>query len=223
MTSTTTSASRVDALALVNHLKPLTDQQAANYCDDVATAALLSLYSGVQALLSDNTCAGLHDACDAALDLMVFSLAKRRHDHTSDEQCIVDSETNCCKLCGVEHGDPCVTCKGRGFHTARCQTEMKIEQLKALNVCGAPRELTQIERQILIEWEVYQAMLSDSDSSDHEEVREIGEKQIDALFECLEKGHDFSGEGYQAVASTETASDDFNCNRCGFSHDVTYY
>ena len=37
--------------------------------------------------------------------------------HVDDSQCTVDPSTNCCKVCGVEHGDPCPACHGRAFHS----------------------------------------------------------------------------------------------------------
>ena len=40
--------------------------------------------------------------------------------HTKDADCIVNPETNLCVDCGVEHGDPCVDCGGRGFHLPAC-------------------------------------------------------------------------------------------------------
>jgi len=43
-------------------------------------------------------------------------LAKTAAVHTTDQDCTVDPRTNCCRECGVEHGDPCDVCHGRGFH-----------------------------------------------------------------------------------------------------------
>ena len=47
-------------------------------------------------------------------------------EHTKDEDCTVDPETQCCTVCGVGHGDPCEFCGGRGFHMDNCPA-MKIE------------------------------------------------------------------------------------------------
>ena len=40
--------------------------------------------------------------------------------HSQDSDCTVNPETNCCYGCGVEHGDPCPVCGGRGYHRADC-------------------------------------------------------------------------------------------------------
>lgn len=40
--------------------------------------------------------------------------------HTTDEQCTVDQETDCCRECGVYHGEICPECFGRGFHGTGC-------------------------------------------------------------------------------------------------------
>lgn len=41
-------------------------------------------------------------------------------EHSRDEDCDVDPESDCCRLCGVYHGDPCPECRGRGFHVDGC-------------------------------------------------------------------------------------------------------
>lgn len=41
-------------------------------------------------------------------------------DHRADSDCTVDPQTNLCTGCGVEHGDPCPGCTGRGYHAANC-------------------------------------------------------------------------------------------------------
>jgi hypothetical protein len=40
--------------------------------------------------------------------------------HTKDSDCTIDTETLCCNVCGVEHGDVCPDCGGRGFHKPTC-------------------------------------------------------------------------------------------------------
>ena len=40
--------------------------------------------------------------------------------HTADEQCDVDPATDCCRVCGVLHGEPCRVCGARGYHRADC-------------------------------------------------------------------------------------------------------
>jgi hypothetical protein len=40
--------------------------------------------------------------------------------HRQDSDCTVDPETGCCIECGVGHGDPCLSCSGRGYHTDDC-------------------------------------------------------------------------------------------------------
>jgi hypothetical protein len=43
-------------------------------------------------------------------------------DHQQDEDCAghIDPSTNLCKVCGVEHGDMCPGCTGRGYHRPGC-------------------------------------------------------------------------------------------------------
>jgi len=43
--------------------------------------------------------------------------------HTRDEQCDVDSATDCCRVCGVEHGEPVPCCGKRAFHAEDCLNE----------------------------------------------------------------------------------------------------
>lgn len=40
--------------------------------------------------------------------------------HTKDAHCIVNPNTDLCVSCGVQHGEPCASCGGRGFHTEEC-------------------------------------------------------------------------------------------------------
>lgn len=40
-------------------------------------------------------------------------------EHTKDSDCTLD-EDDCCIECGVDHGDPCRGCGGRGFHNEPC-------------------------------------------------------------------------------------------------------
>lgn len=69
--------------------------------------------------------------------------------HTTDEQCDVDPATDCCRVCGVYHGDPCADCGGTGFHHCRpspcglcgdsyCGTVECCEQPGCECSCGAP-------------------------------------------------------------------------------------
>jgi hypothetical protein len=39
--------------------------------------------------------------------------------HSQDTDCMVGPD-GCCVVCGVEHGEPCPACGGRGFHAAGC-------------------------------------------------------------------------------------------------------
>ena len=41
-------------------------------------------------------------------------------EHTKDEDCDVDPETDCCRVCGVHHAEPCPECGGCGFHRGAC-------------------------------------------------------------------------------------------------------
>lgn len=44
--------------------------------------------------------------------------------HEKDSDCDVDESTGCCRVCGVDHsGDPCVACRGRGFHVKGCERD----------------------------------------------------------------------------------------------------
>lgn len=45
--------------------------------------------------------------------------------HATDAQCSVNSDTNTCDGCGVEHGAPCPECSGRGFHKVNCNQQEK--------------------------------------------------------------------------------------------------
>jgi hypothetical protein len=40
--------------------------------------------------------------------------------HTQDSDCTIDPETLCCRECGVDHGDECLDCGGRGYHKPAC-------------------------------------------------------------------------------------------------------
>lgn len=40
--------------------------------------------------------------------------------HAQDEDCDVDPETFCCRICGVDHSGDCPTCGGHGFHKPTC-------------------------------------------------------------------------------------------------------
>ena len=43
-------------------------------------------------------------------------------DHDCDADCAphIDPKTCMCRVCGVEHGDPCPDCNGRGYHADGC-------------------------------------------------------------------------------------------------------
>jgi len=36
--------------------------------------------------------------------------------HTTDADCTLALRSDCCVICGVWHGDPCLDCGGRGYH-----------------------------------------------------------------------------------------------------------
>lgn len=41
--------------------------------------------------------------------------------HRSDEDCDVDSATDCCRTCGAHHSDECRSCAARAFHRDGCE------------------------------------------------------------------------------------------------------
>lgn len=41
-------------------------------------------------------------------------------DHSQDSECSVDPETDLCRECGAEHGEPCTHCRARAFHLPNC-------------------------------------------------------------------------------------------------------
>lgn len=49
-----------------------------------------------------------------------YAVTKPGPQHYTDSDCTVDPRTHLCVNCGVEHGEPCQTCGGKGFHTADC-------------------------------------------------------------------------------------------------------
>jgi len=56
--------------------------------------------------------------------------AAANEEHTKDEQCIVSPATNLCLICGVEHGDECPRCGGKGFHAEDCPSnDAKIDSV----------------------------------------------------------------------------------------------
>jgi len=40
--------------------------------------------------------------------------------HVQDSDCVIDSMTGLCLICGVDHSEPCMVCGGRGFHKPLC-------------------------------------------------------------------------------------------------------
>lgn len=48
-------------------------------------------------------------------------------EHKTDADCrgLIDPATDCCRVCGVLHGDPCPDCGGRGFHRPDCAAEVQ--------------------------------------------------------------------------------------------------
>lgn len=42
------------------------------------------------------------------------------HLHGRDTMCVLDADTARCVVCNVTFGDPCPTCRGRGFHFPGC-------------------------------------------------------------------------------------------------------
>jgi hypothetical protein len=53
--------------------------------------------------------------------------------HRHDGACVLD-EHDCCRVCGVWHGDPCAVCGGRGFHRIWCSEQ---EQVPTYSIAGA--------------------------------------------------------------------------------------
>ena len=41
-------------------------------------------------------------------------------EHTTDSDCTINPETDCCVECGVYHGDNCPHCGERAFHADGC-------------------------------------------------------------------------------------------------------
>lgn len=44
-----------------------------------------------------------------------------------------------------------------------------------------------------------------------------------AVAECKAIGHDYSGDGYEASISPNSAKETFTCQRCGYEAEVTYF
>lgn len=64
--------------------------------------------------------------------------------HTKDSDCIVNPDTGCCSLCGVDHSAQCPDCQGRGFHNPNCprdsSTIWECSQCGQLVDCNQPND-----------------------------------------------------------------------------------
>lgn len=49
-----------------------------------------------------------------------FDSARQSTSHSQDSDCDVEPVTNCCRVCGVVHGDECPACGARAFHVDGC-------------------------------------------------------------------------------------------------------
>ncbi len=58
--------------------------------------------------------------------------------HEKDYDCSVGPD-NCCKVCGVHHGDPCPKCAARGFHSDDCADGAKKKGAMASYEMGMKR------------------------------------------------------------------------------------
>jgi hypothetical protein len=61
--------------------------------------------------------------CEAPLKegyLHAPTCSRNPENHAQDSDCTLDQTTGCCTGCGVQHGDPCTDCGGRGFHKEDC-------------------------------------------------------------------------------------------------------
>jgi hypothetical protein len=58
-------------------------------------------------------------------------------EHTKDSDCDVDPETDCCRACGVLHGDHCPDCGGVGFHRDTCPEMVLSADEAAQNIIDA--------------------------------------------------------------------------------------
>lgn len=54
-------------------------------------------------------------------------------EHTKDSDCTLDDH-NTCIICGVYHGGPCETCKGRGYHVEGCPDAERLNGAVVLEV-----------------------------------------------------------------------------------------
>lgn len=44
----------------------------------------------------------------------------KKNIHTQDSDCSIDTDTNCCRVCGVDHSATCIKCHGHGFRLPTC-------------------------------------------------------------------------------------------------------
>lgn len=51
---------------------------------------------------------------------LAATIATEPGEHTRDEDCAVDPDTDACGVCGVEHGPACPSCGARAFHRDGC-------------------------------------------------------------------------------------------------------
>ena len=65
--------------------------------------------------------------------------------HQQDSDCDVDAYGDCI-LCGVHHGDPCVECHGKGFHTADCFEQQRPQDYEEQEMDDTVHECPNCER-----------------------------------------------------------------------------
>lgn len=59
--------------------------------------------------------------------------------HERDEDCDVNPETDTCRECGTEHGDPCPHCEARAFHRKGCPDYIEaptLNEVHPIPVCA---------------------------------------------------------------------------------------
>jgi hypothetical protein len=69
--------------------------------------------------------------------------------HSTDADCAghIDPETDTCRICRVDHGDPCQDCGGRGYHADDCpelrhgEAAVAEELARAESLPAAPLDL----------------------------------------------------------------------------------
>jgi hypothetical protein len=105
---------RLDALtaALKRHVVEAMPAALADAKKALTAGGMVTVRGGMKHVAEMNFTAGMLLAGIAAADEVL---------HNADEDCTLGPD-DCCKVCGVYHGDPCQDCGGRGFHRSGCAT-----------------------------------------------------------------------------------------------------